>query len=146
MFQKSIIVGNLGQDPEMRYTPSGKAVTNFTVAVNRKWTNQSGEQQEKVTWFRVAAWDKLAELCNQYLSKGRLVLVEGEVEANAYTNQEGEAKASLELTARNVRFHPGRRLVLALQPVPLQLPAPGLCPQLHQRLETGSQTPREKRP
>ena len=104
MFQKSIIVGNLGQDPELRYTPSGKAVTNFTVAVNRKWTNQSGEQQEKVTWFRVAAWDKLAELCNQYLSKGRLVLVEGEVEANAYTNQEGEAKASLELTARNVRF------------------------------------------
>ncbi len=104
MYQKSIIVGNLGQDPEMRYTPSGKAVTNFTVAVNRKWTNQSGEQQEKVTWFRVAAWDKLAELCNQYLSKGRLVLVEGEVEANAYTSQEGEAKASLELTARNVRF------------------------------------------
>ena len=104
MFQKTIIVGNLGQDPEMRYTPSGKAVTNFTVAVNRKWTNQSGEQQEKTTWFRVAAWDKLAELCNQYLSKGRLVLVEGEVEANAYTSQEGEARASLELTARNVRF------------------------------------------
>ena len=104
MFQKSIIVGNLGQDPEMRYTPSGKAVTNFTVAVNRKWTNHSGEQQEKTTWFRVAAWEKLAELCNQYLSKGRLVLVEGEVEASAYTSQEGEVKASLELTARNVRF------------------------------------------
>ena len=104
MYQKTIIVGNLGQDPTMRYTPSGKAVTNFTVAVNRKWTDQSGEQQEKTTWFRVAAWDKLAELCDQHLSKGRLVLVEGEVEASAYTSQEGEARASLELTARNVRF------------------------------------------
>ena len=104
MYQKTIIVGNLGQDPTMRYTPSGKAVTNFTVAVNRKWTDQSGEQQAKTTWFRVAAWDKLAELCDQYLSKGRLVLVEGEVEASAYTSQEGEARASLELTARNVRF------------------------------------------
>ena len=104
MYQKTIIVGNLGRDPEMRYTPSGKAVTNFTVAVNRKWTNQSGEQQEKTTWFRVAAWDKLGEMCNQYLSKGRLVLVEGEVEAKAWTSQEGEARASLELSARNVRF------------------------------------------
>ena len=65
MYQKTVIVGNLGQDPEMRYTPSATADTNFTVAVNRKWTNQSGGQQEKTTWFRVAAWDKLAELCNQ---------------------------------------------------------------------------------
>jgi single-strand DNA-binding protein len=104
MYQKTIIVGNLGRDPEMRYTPSGKAVTNFTVAVNRKWTGQSGEQQEKTTWFRVAAWDKLAELCNQYLSKGRLVLVEGDVEARSWMSQEGEARASLELNARNVRF------------------------------------------
>ena len=104
MYQKTIIVGNLGRDPEMRYTPSGTAVTNFTVAVNRKWTGQSGEQQEKTTWFRVAAWDKLAELCNQYLSKGRLVLVEGDVEARSWTSQDGEARASLELRAWNVRF------------------------------------------
>ena len=104
MYQKTIIIGNLGRDPEMRYTPSGTAVTNLNVAVNRKWTGRDGQPQEKTTWFRVAAWDKLAELCNQYLSKGRLVLVEGEVEASAYTSQEGEARSSLELTARNVRF------------------------------------------
>lgn len=104
MYQKTIITGNLGRDPELRYTPTGTAVTNFSVAVNRKWTDQNGEQQEKVTWFRVSAWDKLAELCNQYLAKGRLVLVEGEVEATAYTDQDDEARASLELTARNVRF------------------------------------------
>lgn len=104
MYQKTIIVGNLGGDPEMRYTPSGTAVTNFSVAVSRRWTGRDGQKQEKTTWFRVNAWDKLAELCNQYLSKGRLVLVEGEVEARAWTTQEGEARASLDLRAFNVQF------------------------------------------
>jgi len=104
MFQKTIIVGNLGRDPEMRYTPSGVPVTTFSVAVNRRWTDQQGQQQEHTTWFRVTAWRKLAELCNQYLSKGRLVLVEGDIEANAYLAQDGQPRASLELTARNVRF------------------------------------------
>ena len=104
MYQKTIIVGNLGGDPEMRYTPSGTAVTNFSVAVSRRWTGRDGQKQEKTTWFRVNAWDKLAELCNQYLSKGRLVLVEGDVEARAWTTQEGEARASLDLRAINVQF------------------------------------------
>ena len=104
MYQKTIIIGNLGKDPEMRYTPSGSAVTNFNVAVNRKWTGRDGQQQEKTTWFRVNAWEKLAELCNQYLSKGSLVFVEGDVEARPWTTQEGEARASLELRAWNVRF------------------------------------------
>ncbi len=104
MYQKTIIVGNLGGDPEMRYTPSGTAVTNFSVAVSRRWTGRDGQKQEKTTWFRVNAWDKLGELCNQYLSKGRLVLVEGDVEARAWTSQEGEARASLEIRAFNVQF------------------------------------------
>lgn len=104
MYQKTIIVGNLGRDPEMRYTPSGTAVTTFSVAVNRRWTSRNGEQQEKTTWFRVTAWEKLAELCNQYLSKGRLVLVEGDVSASAWMSQEGEARSTLELQARAVRF------------------------------------------
>ncbi len=104
MYQKTIIVGNLGGDPEMRYTPSGTAVTNFSVAVSRRWTGRDGQKQEKTTWFRVNAWDKLGELCNQYLSKGRQVLVEGEVEARAWTTQEGEARASLEIRALTVQF------------------------------------------
>ena len=103
-YQHTVIVGNVGREPEMRFTPNGKPVTNFSVAVNRKWKNQAGEQQEKTTWFRVTAWDKLAELCNQYLSKGRMVLVTGEVTASAYTNQAGEPAASLEITARDVKF------------------------------------------
>jgi single-strand DNA-binding protein len=104
MYQHVVIVGNLGRDPEMRYTPSGVPVTTFSVAVSRKWKGQDGELHEKTTWFRVTAWRKLAELCNQYLSKGRQVLVEGEVEASAWMGQDGEPRATLELTAQNVRF------------------------------------------
>jgi single-strand DNA-binding protein len=104
MYQHVVIVGNLGRDPEMRYTPSGVPVTTFSVAVNRKWKGQDGEPREKTTWFRVKAWRKLAELCNQYLTKGQLVLVEGEIDASAWMGQDNEPRASLELTAQNVRF------------------------------------------
>lgn len=111
MYAKTVIVGHLGRDPELRYTPSGSPVCSFTVATNRGWTSTDGTRQEKTTWFRVTTWNKLAELCNQYLSKGRLVLAEGDIEASAWTSQEGEARASLELTARNVRFLGGRDML-----------------------------------
>jgi len=88
----------------MRYTPSGTPVTSFSVATSRRWTNANGEQQEKTTWFRVTAWSKLGETCNQYLTKGQLVLVEGEIDASAWTGQDGKPRATLELRARNVRF------------------------------------------
>jgi len=104
MYQHLVIVGRLGRDPEMRYTPSGIPVTSFSVAVSRKWKNQEGELQEKTTWFRVTAWRRLAELCNEYLEKGRLVLVEGEIDASAWVGQDGEPRATLEVTAQNVRF------------------------------------------
>jgi single-strand DNA-binding protein len=107
MYQKTIVIGHLGRDPEMRYTPSGLAVTSFSVASTRKWTDKNGQQQEKTTWFRITAWDKLGELCNQYLTKGKLVFVEGDIDANAYTSQDGQPRASLELTARNIRFLSG---------------------------------------
>ncbi|MCB0240835.1 MAG: single-stranded DNA-binding protein, partial [Anaerolineae bacterium] len=67
MYSKTVIVGHLGRDPEMRFTSGGQSVTSFSVATNRRWTDQSGQTQEKVTWFRVTAWGKLGELCNQYL-------------------------------------------------------------------------------
>jgi single-strand DNA-binding protein len=108
MYQKTIIVGHLGRDPEMRYTPSGVPVTSFSVATNRRWTGSDGQQQEKTTWFRVTAWRRLAETCNQYLSKGRLVLVEGEIDTSAWLSQDGEARATLELNARTVQFLGGR--------------------------------------
>ena len=99
------IVGNLGGDPEMRYLDDGTPVTTFSVAVNRRWTDrESGEQREKTWWFRVSAWRRQAEVCNQYLTKGSQVLVQGEVATSAWLTGEGEARASLEVTARNVRF------------------------------------------
>lgn len=114
MYAKTVIVGHLGRDPEMRYTPSGVPVTSFTVATNRRWTDQNGQLQERTTWYRVTAWRRLGELCNQYLAKGRMVLVEGDVEASAWTSEEGEPRASLELTARNVRFLGGRDMIASV--------------------------------
>mgnify|MGYP001141532830 CR=1 FL=1 len=104
MYQRTVVIGHVGRDPEMRYLPNGTPVTSFSVATNRRWTNASGEQQEKTTWFRVTAWRKLAEQCNQYLTKGRLVLVEGEIDSSAWLGQDGKPRSSLELTARTVRF------------------------------------------
>ncbi|UCC76953.1 MAG: single-stranded DNA-binding protein [Anaerolineales bacterium] len=109
MYQSTVVVGHLGRDPEMRYTPDGTPVTSFSVATTRRWTNAEGEPQERTTWFRVTTWRKLAETCNQYLTKGRLVLVEGDVDASAWSDKtSGEARASLELRARIVRFLGGR--------------------------------------
>ncbi len=104
MYQQTIIIGNLGRDPEMRYTPDGTAVTSFSVAVTRRWTGSDGNQSEKTTWFKVTCWRKLAETTNQYLKKGRQVMVIGDIDASAWTDQEGKPRASLELTARDVKF------------------------------------------
>jgi len=115
MYHKIIIVGNLGRDPEMRYTPDGTAVTNFSVASNRRWSSQDGSQSEETTWFRVTAWRQLAELCNQYLTKGRQVLVEGRLTPDresggprVWTANDGQPRASFEVTAITVRFLGGR--------------------------------------
>jgi single-strand DNA-binding protein len=104
MYQRTIVVGHLGRDPEMRYTPTGVPVTSFSMATTRKWTNANGEPQEKTTWFRVTCWRKVAEQAAQYLQKGRLVLVEGEIDTSAWTDREGNPRASLELTASTLRF------------------------------------------
>jgi single-strand DNA-binding protein len=103
-FQWMVIVGRVGQAPEMRYTPAGVPVTNFTVATTRRFSNGDGEAQERTTWFRVTCWRKLAEVTAQYLEKGQEVLITGTVETNTWTDKEGTARATLELTAREVRF------------------------------------------
>lgn len=109
MYQKLILIGRLGRDPEMRYTPDGTPVTSFSVATDRRWTDSSGQQQSRTVWFRVTAWRRLAETCNQYLTKGRLVMVEGEVqEPRVYQGRDGEWRASLDVTARNIQFLGGR--------------------------------------
>ena len=105
MYQQITLVGNLGNDPEMRYTPSGVPVASFSLAVNRSWTGQDGQRQDKTTWFRISVWNKQAEIVSQYLTKGRQVLVVGEMEdARAYTDRDGNMRASLEVRANSVRF------------------------------------------
>lgn len=89
----------------MHYTPSGVPVTSFNLAVNKSWTDQEGQRQDKTTWFRISAWRKQAEICAQYLKKGRQVLIIGEIdEARAWSDQEGNARASLEVKAQIVKF------------------------------------------
>ena len=105
MYQQITLIGNLGRDPEMRYTPSGLPVTDFSVAVSKSITGQDGQRQEKTVWFRVTAWRKQAELVSQYLTKGSKVLVVGEIEEPyAYVDKEGKPRASLQVTATNIRF------------------------------------------
>ena len=105
MFQQIIAVGNLGNDPEMRYTGSGTAVTHFDLAVNKEWTDSAGERQSRTVWMRVTVWRNLAENCAKYLSRGKRVLVVGELEeASAYIDKEGNARASNEVTATRVTF------------------------------------------
>jgi len=111
MYQKIIVVGNLGGDPEMRYMPDGTAVTNFSMATSRRWTDGgTGEPREETTWFRVSVWRKQAETANQYLSKGSKVLVEGRLRPDTsggprtFTRHDGTVGASFEITADMVRF------------------------------------------
>ena len=111
MFHTIIIVGNVGRDPEMRYTPSGQAVTSFSIASNRRYTSSNGEQVNETIWFRVSAWGKQAEICNQYLKKGSKVLVEGRLTPDkntggpkVYSRQDGTSGANFDVTATTIRF------------------------------------------
>jgi len=111
MYHTIIIVGNLGRDPEMRYTPSGQAVTNFNVATNRQYTGSDGNQVKETIWFRVSTWGKQAETCNQYLRKGSKVLIEGRLTPDPSTGgprlwqrQDGSTAANFEVSASTVRF------------------------------------------
>lgn len=110
MYHTIIIVGNVGRDPEMRYTPSGQAVTSFPVATNRQYT-KDGEAEKETIWFRVTTWGKQAETCNQYLQKGSKVLIEGRLIPDkntggpkTFNRQDGSTGASFEVTAGTVRF------------------------------------------
>ncbi len=108
-YQYTVIIGNVGREPEMRYTQSGVAVCDFSVAVSRRWSDRAtNEQKEETTWFRVSAWRGLAETCNQYVHKGMQIMVAGRVTASAYMGQDGQPRASLDLNALDVQFL-GRR-------------------------------------
>jgi single-strand DNA-binding protein len=102
---KVIIVGNLGRDPEMRYLPSGSPVTNFSVAVSRRWKSRDGEDKEETEWFNVNCFDRLAEIANQYLSKGRQVYIEGRLRTRSWDDQQtGEKRYRTEVVATEMQM------------------------------------------
>ena len=101
---KVMLIGNVGKDPEMRYTANGKAVTTFSVACNRVHNGPDGERREETDWFDVVAWDKLAELCSQYLQKGRQAYVEGRLQTRSWEGQDGQKRYKTEVVANTVLF------------------------------------------
>ncbi len=101
---KVMLIGNLTRDPELRYIPSGQAVTTFTVACNRTYNSQSGEKKEEVSFIRVVVWARSAEVCNEYLRKGSSVFVEGRLQSRSWEAQDGTKRSALEVVAQNVQF------------------------------------------
>lgn len=99
---KVMIIGNLGRDPEMRYTPSGKAVTTFSVATDRNWSTAEGQKRSETEWFNIVAWGNLAEICNQYLKKGQQVYVEGRLQTRHWEDEAGSKRSATEVIAREM--------------------------------------------
>lgn len=101
---KVLLIGRLGNNPEIRYTPSGAAVANFSVATNESWNDKNGQKQERTEWHRVVVWGKLAQLCGEYLSKGRQCYVEGRLQTRQWQDKEGQTKYTTEVIATTIQF------------------------------------------
>ena len=109
MYHTIIIAGNVGKDPEMRYTPSGRPVTTFTVAVSRSWNSADGERHSETEWFNIVAWGNLAEICKQYLTKGQQVYIEGRLQTRRWDDKEGQKHTSVEIVANEMMMLGERR-------------------------------------
>ncbi|MFA9409493.1 MAG: single-stranded DNA-binding protein, partial [Candidatus Dadabacteria bacterium] len=105
---KVMLIGNLGRDPEIRYTTGGQAVANFTLATTEKYTNKAGEKQEDTEWHRIVAWGRLAEICGEYLSKGRMIYIEGSIKTRSWEDKEGNTRYTTEIVARNMQMLGGQ--------------------------------------
>ena len=105
---KVILIGNLGSDPEVRYTPSGQPVANFNIATSESWTDKTGQKQDRTEWHRIVVWGKLAELCGEYLGKGRQVYVEGKLQTRQWEDRDGNKRSTTEIQAREITFLGGR--------------------------------------
>ena len=115
---KVMIIGHLGRDPEMRYTPSGRPVTTFSVATTRSWTSADGEKHDETEWFNVVAWGSLAEICNQYLHKGQQVYIEGRLQTRRWEDTEGNKHFTTELVAKEMIMLGERREIGGDSPIP----------------------------
>ena len=114
---KVILIGRLGSDPEVRYTPSGDAVANFNIATSEEWKDKNtGEKKERTEWHRIVAWRRLGEICGEYLSKGRQVYVEGRIQTNTWEDKDGNKRYTTEILASTVQFLGGRESAGAGRP------------------------------
>jgi len=104
MYNKMTAIGNVGTDPEMRYTPSGNAVTSFRIATGRSYTTRDGERREETEWFTVTAWSRLAETCNQFVVKGMRIYVEGRLKSSSWVANDGQTRFRNEIVAQEVKF------------------------------------------
>ncbi len=108
MINKVILVGRLGKDPEVRYTGSGSAVANFSVATDDSWTDKSGDRQTRTEWHNIVAWARLAEICGQYLNKGKLVYIEGRIQTREWEDRDGNRRWTTEVVANEMKMLSGR--------------------------------------
>ncbi len=104
MINKVILIGRLGADPEIRYTPSGAEVATFRIATSEVWTNKNGEKEERTEWHRIVAWRNLAKICGEYLSKGRLVYIEGKIRTRAWEDRDGNKRTTTEIEASEMKM------------------------------------------
>ncbi len=107
MVNKAILVGNLGRDPEMRYTSNGTAVCNFSVATNEVYQDRSGQRQKRTEWHNIVVWSKLAEICNQYLTKGKQVYIEGRIQTREWDDRDGNRRRTTEIVANEMKMLSG---------------------------------------
>jgi single-strand DNA-binding protein len=116
---KAILIGNLGSDPQLRHTPSGMAVANFNIATTEQWTSKTGERNERTEWHRIVCWGRLAEICNEYLTKGRQVYIEGRIQTREWEDRDGKKRTTTEIVAQTLQMlgRPGER--------PAEVPAAG---------------------
>ena len=114
---KVMLIGRLGQDPEVRYTPDGTAVANFSIATSEEWKDKnSGEKRERTEWHRIVAWRRLGEICGEYLSKGRQVYIEGRIQTRSWEDKDGNKRYTTEVIASDVQFLGGRDSAVAAGP------------------------------
>jgi len=126
---KVLLIGNLGRDPEVRYTASGKAVASFTVATSQRWKDQNGTDQERTEWHRVVAWGRLGEICGEYLSKGKQVFIEGRIQSREWEDQDGNKRTTVEIIANDlIMLGGGAASRGSEEPARRQGPAPGRKP------------------
>jgi single-strand DNA-binding protein len=122
---KAILVGRLGNDPEVRYAPDGTAVANFSIATSEEWKDKdTGEKKERTEWHRITAWRKLGEICGEYLSKGRQVYIEGKIQTRSWEDKDGNTKYTTEIIASDVQFLGNREDTQPDRPTGRSAPAP----------------------